>query len=339
MQAVKQQIISPGLSWLYSGVVCLILMLSSVTVFAESPPVGSEATFVPTQVEQEEKRMAATRSAQPDPEAVVSIPALNTPVIDLAQVLKPDEKQALSQKIKSIYDQGKAQIAIVIVPSTGQESIFDFAMRIAEKGQWGSAKQDNGLLITVAVNDHRVNISTGYGLEGVLPDILANQIIREQITPAFKQQAYAQGLMAALNQIEVRLNQDPETAQKAAEELKQRQQDALQAQASRERSLNTAIVIFIIAAFASMFVGRGVSAATAGVTGFAAGLFNGAGLLTSVLMGGVLFALLVTPLAQLILQALLSGGGRGGGGRGGGGGGSYGGGGGRFGGGGASGSW
>lgn len=337
MQTITQRVQSPYLAGLYCCVLCMLLLLSSATVLAESPPVGRDANFRPTQVEDEEKRIAVADPAQPSTTTVVAIPALNTPVVDLAQVLKPDEKQAIDRKIKSIYNQGKAQIAIVIVPTTGQDSIFDFAMRIAEKGQWGSAKQDNGLLITVAVNDHRVNISTGYGLEGVLPDILANQIIREQITPAFKQQAYAQGLMAALDQIEFRLNQDPETAQKAAEELKHRQQEALQAEASRERSLNTAIVIFIMGAFASMFVGRGVSAATAGVTGFAAGLFNGAGLLTSLLMAGVLFVLLVTPLAQLILQGLLSGGGRGGGK--GGGGGGYGGGGGRFGGGGASGSW
>lgn len=337
MRTIKQQVILPCIFWLYSCVVCLSLVLGSINAFAESPPVGAESGFVPTQVQDEEKRMAATKSALPASETIISIPELNAPVIDLAQVLKPEEKQELEQKIRSIYGQAKAQIAIVIVPTTGQESIFDFAVRVAEKGQWGSAKQDNGLLITVAVNDHRVNISTGYGLEGVLPDILANQIIREQITPAFQQQAYAQGLMAALNQIEFRLNQDPEIVQKAAEELKQRQQDALKAQASREHSFNAAIIIFIVAAFASMFVGRGVSAATAGVTGFAAGLFYGAGLFTSLLMAGVLFLLLVTPLAQLILQVLASGGGRGGGK--GGGGGSYRGGGGGFGGGGASGSW
>lgn len=334
MQRLKQHMMQPLLRWLCSCLACCLLLLTSPMSLAESPPVGAEASFVPTQVEDEERAMASAAQAT---QGQVTIPQLNAPVIDQANILRPDEKQALAQKITSIYNQGKAQIAIVIVPTTGQESIFDFAMRVAEKGQWGSAKQDNGLLITVAVNDHRVNISTGYGLEGVLPDILANQIIREQITPAFQQGQYAQGLMAALNQIEFRLNQDPETAQKAAEELKQRQQDALQAQASRERSFNTAIVIFIIGAFASMFIGRGVSAATAGVTGFAAGLLNGASLLTSLFMGGALFVLLVTPLAQLILQALLSGGGRGGGGNGGGG--SYGGGGGRFGGGGASGSW
>lgn len=335
MQRLRQRAIQPLLLWLCGCLVCCTLLLTSSMGFAESPPVGGEASFVPTQVADEER---AVSSAAQTTQGPVAIPQLNAPVIDQANVLRLEDKQALAQKITSIYQQGKAQIAIVIVPTTGQESIFDFAMRVAEKGQWGSAKQDNGLLITVAVNDHRVNISTGYGLEGVLPDILANQIIREQITPAFQQGQYAQGLMAALNQIEFRLNQDPETVQKAAEELKQRQQDALQAQASRERSFNTAIVIFIIGAFASMFIGRGVSAATAGVTGFAAGLLNGAGLLTSLFMGGALFVLLVTPLAQLILQALLSGGGRGGGG-GNGGGGSYGGGGGRFGGGGASGSW
>ncbi|MEG2301065.1 MAG: TPM domain-containing protein, partial [Acinetobacter sp.] len=105
-------------------------------------------------------------------------------------------------------------------------------------------------------------------------------------------------------------------------------------------TLSMALFILIAGVVGSFIVGKRLSAATAGVTATAAGLLNGAGLVMSLLLGFGIFFLLITSLAQLIFQAFLSGGGRGGGGGfGGGRGGGYSGGGGRFGGGGASGSW
>lgn len=274
-------------------------------------------------------------------ESTRNIPTLNQPVVDQAKVLSAAEKQNLEQQIRNIYRQGKAQIGIIIVPTTGQEGIFDFAMRVAEQWKLGSAKQDNGLLIAVAVNDQKIHIATGYGLEGVLPDIMVSRIIRNQITPDFKQGQYAQGLQAGVNEIERILNLDPEIAKQAADELKQRQTEALQEQEAKDRTLTTAMVILVIGIFASFIVGNRLSAAVAGVTATAAGLIYGSGIVMSLVLGFGIFFLLITSLAQLIFQMFLSGGGRGGGSGGGGfgGGGGYSGGGGGFGGGGASGSW
>lgn len=274
-------------------------------------------------------------------ETTRNIPTLNQPVIDQAKVLSAAEKQNLEQQIRDIYRQGKAQIGIIIVPTTGQEGIFDFAMRVAEQWKLGSAKQDNGLLIAVAVNDQKIHIATGYGLEGVLPDIMVSRIIRNQITPDFKQGQYAQGLQAGVNEIERILNLDPEIAKQAADELKARQTQALQEQEAKDRTLTTAMVILVIGIFASFIVGNRLSAAVAGVTATAAGLIYGSGIVMSLVLGFGIFFLLITSLAQLIFQMFLSGGGRGGssGGGGFGGGGGYSGGGGGFGGGGASGSW
>ena len=269
-----------------------------------------------------------------------NIPTLNAPVIDQANILTATEKQNLEQQIRNIYTQGKAQIGIIIVSTTGSEDIFDFAMRVAEQWKLGSAKQDNGLLIAVAVNDRKIHIATGYGLEGVLPDIIASRIIRNQITPAFQQGQYAQGLQAGMNEIERILNLDPEIAKQAADELKERQAQAIHEQEAKDRSLTTAMIILIIGIFASFIIGNRLSAAVAGVTATAAGLIYGSGIVMSLLMGVGIFFLLITSLAQLIFQMFLSGGGRGGGGGGSfGGGGGYSGGGGSFGGGGASGSW
>lgn len=268
------------------------------------------------------------------------LPSMNEPVIDQANLLTAAEKQQLSQRIINLYEAGKAQIGVVIVPTTGQEDIFDYSMRVAERWQLGSKEHDNGLLMTIAVNDHRIQILTGYGLEGVLPDIVAGRIINNKITPLFKQGQYAQGIDAGLAEIERVLNLDPEIAAQAAAELKERQEQAYKAQQASQATFGSVIFIIIVGVIGSMIFGRKLSAATAAVAGTAAGLVNGMGLVASLLIGAVVFFLLVTSLAQLILHAFMAGGGRGGGsGRGGFGGGGFGGGGGGFGGGGASGSW
>ncbi|MFW2077669.1 TPM domain-containing protein [Acinetobacter sp. ULE_I010] len=268
-----------------------------------------------------------------------NIPTLNQPIVDQANVLSVSEKQNLEQQIRNIYNQGKAQIGIIIVPTTGNEDIFDFAMRVAEQWKLGSAKQDNGMLIAVAVNDHKIHIATGYGLEGVLPDILVNRIIRNQIAPDFKLGQYGQGLQAGVTEIERILNLDPAIAKQAADELKERQAQAEKEQEAKDRTLTAAMVILIVGIFASFIIGNRLSAAVAGVTAAAAGMIYGSGIIMSLIMGFGIFFLLITSLAQLIFQMFLSGGGRGGGGGGFGGGGGYSGGGGGFGGGGASGSW
>lgn len=267
------------------------------------------------------------------------LPSLNKPVIDQANILSPAEKQQFSQRILKLYNEGKGQIGVVIVPTTGQEDIFDYSMRVADAWQLGSAKRDNGLLMTIAINDRRIQILTGYGLEGVLPDIVAGRIIHDKITPFFKQGQYAQGIDSGLTEIERILNLDPEIAAQAADELKERQEQAYQAQKASQATFGSVIFIIIAGVIGSMIFGRKLSAATAAVAGTAAGLVNGMGLIASLMIGAGVFFLLVTSLAQLILHAFMAGGGRGGSGRGGFGGGGFGGGGGGFGGGGASGSW
>ena len=272
-------------------------------------------------------------------ESIRQLPTLNAPIIDQANILSPAEKSQLESQIRNMYDQGKAQIGIVIVPTTGQESIFDFAMRTAEAWKLGSAKQDNGLLIAVAVNDRRLHIATGYGLEGVIPDIIASRIIRDQITPYFKAGQYGQGLVSGVTEIERILNLDPQIAQQAADELKERQAQALHEQQAKEKTLSSVFFILIAGIVASFIIGNRLSASVAGVTAFAASLIFGSGILMSLIFGIGIFFLLFTSIAQLIFRAFLSGAGRSGGGGGFGGGGGYSGGGGGFGGGGASGSW
>lgn len=280
-------------------------------------------------------------SVQADPDLIqATLPDLNSPVVDQANLLSSAQQQQLTQQILTIYQAGRAQMGVIILPSTGQEPIFDYATRAFSQWKLGNEKTDNGLLIVVALNDHRIQILTGYGLEGVLPDVVLKRIIDEQITPQFKQNNYAQGLSTGLQKIDSILQLDPEVAKNSAYQLKQQQAAQAQQQAHAQSSLTMLIILCLGGMFAALFLGKSLSASLAGAIGIGWGLMSGLGLIGSILLGGGVFFLLISSIAQLLFSGLFRGGGGFGGGRGGGlGGGGYRGGGGSFGGGGASGSW
>ena len=229
----RQQFLRFSYKWMLAFILSGLLCLSSLT-WAEVATAtdGAAETIVAGKMIQGQQAASSNKvsstntDAVPQPpiandmaegELIWALPTLNEPVIDQAHILSAEDKEAIGQKIRALHDTGKAQIGVVIVPTTGQEDIFGFAMRIADQWQLGSAKQDNGLLIAIAVNDRRMQILTGYGLEGVIPDIIANRIINQQITPYFKQAQYAQGINAGLTEIERILNLDPEVAAQAAQ--------------------------------------------------------------------------------------------------------------------------
>lgn len=271
---------------------------------------------------------------------------LNNPVIDQANILNPQEKLRLETQLKSIYDRGLAQAAVVIVPTTDGAPIFDYALQVAERWELGEADTDDGLLMVVAVNDRDMYILSGYGLEGVLPDAALNRIIRDDITPYFKQEDYASGVLTGINSIENRLTADPEVLARA---------DAQAAERSAQQGsdeLPSPIFLFIMAMIFGNFItgifGRVLgSILTAG--GFVVGsLALGGGLFMTIIMAIFLWLFMISRGSgggrggrgggggMIFLPGMGGGGGFGGGGFGSGG---FGGGGGGFGGGGAGGSW
>lgn len=268
---------------------------------------------------------------------------LNAPVIDQTNILNAADLSSLEAKIRAIYQAGRAQIAIVLVPSTGNEPIFDAALRLAEQWKLGTAEQDNGLLIFVAVQDRRVQILTGYGLESILPDVVTSRIIREVVTPAFREGDYAGGLNAAVDRIDQILQLDPEIAKSQA---RQAQDQAHQEPADPVGSmLSLGFFLFIFGQFVRSLLGRFLGASLIGGLGFFIGYsLLGLPVLMAIIVAVVLFFLLISSTG--VSQGRSGRGSRGGVIWGGGwssgrssGGGGYSGGGGGFGGGGASGSW
>jgi len=134
---------------------------------------------------------STTGSAQDFP------PASKTLVTDFTGTLTATQQQQLEQKLVAFDDTSSTQIAVVMIRSVGDYDIADYGVRLAQKWGIGQKGKDNGILLLVAKEDRRVTIQTGYGVEGAVPDAIAFQIIRNIITPAFRQEDYYAGINRA----------------------------------------------------------------------------------------------------------------------------------------------
>ena len=129
----------------------------------------------------------------------IAVPELRQQVTDITGTLSTSEQQSLTQQLQDITQKTRAQVAVLIVPSTGDDSIEQYATRVFDNWRLGDAKRNDGILIIVAWSDRTVRIQVGYGLEEKVTDALAGDIIRSNMIPAFKQQKFAQGLELAIN--------------------------------------------------------------------------------------------------------------------------------------------
>ena len=134
------------------------------------------------------------------PDGTLAVPPLAR-VTDSTGTLDAGQRQALEAKLAAFESARGTQIAIVMVGSTQPEPISDFAQRIGDAWKIGRANVGDGLLVVVAKDDRRVWIAVAKSLEGVVPDLAAARVVREQITPRFKQGDFAGGLGAGLDSI------------------------------------------------------------------------------------------------------------------------------------------
>ncbi|SFU69226.1 TPM domain-containing protein [Pontibacter akesuensis] len=118
----------------------------------------------------------------------------NRLVNDYADMLTPQEEQALEQKLVNYSDTTSSQIAVVLMKSIGGYDINQYAAELGELWGVGSGKYDNGLVILVAQEERKVAIQTGYGLEAYIPDALAKRITERTLKPAFAEGRFYEGL-------------------------------------------------------------------------------------------------------------------------------------------------
>jgi len=141
--------------------------------------------------------------------AEVAIPQLTGRVVDQTNTLSSGDIATLNQKLTDLERRKGSQIAVLIVPTTQPEDIAQFSIRVAEAWKIGRKKVDDGALLVVAKNDHRLRIEVGYGLEGALTDVTSRRIIDEIITPKFRTGDFAGGINAGVDRIIAVTNGEP----------------------------------------------------------------------------------------------------------------------------------
>jgi uncharacterized protein len=122
------------------------------------------------------------------------IPYLTGRVNDNAQILSENARKSLSEKLKDHEDKTTDQIAILTISSLEGESIEDYANNVFNEWKLGQKGKDNGILIVVVPGERKMRIEVGYGLESVIPDVLAGRIIRNIMAPKFREGDYDGGI-------------------------------------------------------------------------------------------------------------------------------------------------
>jgi uncharacterized protein len=120
---------------------------------------------------------------------------------DEAKVLSPATVDQLEVKLKNYEDSTSNQIAVLIIPSLAGDVLEEYSLRVVEKWKLGTNKNDNGVLLLIVIDDHKMRIEVGHGLEGVLTDAQSSRIIRNEMAPNFRRGNYDAGVTAAVQAI------------------------------------------------------------------------------------------------------------------------------------------
>ncbi|HPD57216.1 MAG TPA: YgcG family protein [Smithellaceae bacterium] len=130
----------------------------------------------------------------PQLSSAIDVPYLTGRVTDNAQILSAETRQAITEMLKAHEDKTGNQVAVLTVPTLAGEGIEEYALTVFNEWKLGQKGKDNGVLIVVVPNDRRMRIEVGYGLEATLTDGKAGSIIRNIMTPRFKQGDYSTGI-------------------------------------------------------------------------------------------------------------------------------------------------
>ena len=222
--------------------------------------------------------------------AEVAVPQLVGRVVDQTNTLNASSIDTLNQRIHGFEQRKGSQIAILIVPTTQPETIEQYSIRVAEDWKIGRKKIDDGALLVIAKNDHKLRIEVGYGLEGALTDVTSRRIIDEVIAPRFKEGDFAGGIGEGLTRMIGVIDGEPLPAPKP--------------EASHAQNIDLIsglsdfwpfilVGALMIGGFLRAVFGRFLGASAAGGVFAVLGWFIAGSLIAGAVMGGVAFLLVL----------------------------------------------
>jgi uncharacterized protein len=153
---------------------------------------------------------ASAVGAQP-----AEVPYLTGRVVDNAEILSAETQRRLAENLRQHEQKTGNQIVVLSVPTIHGESVEEYAVRIFEQWKLGQKGRDNGVLVVIVPKDRRVRIEVGYGLEGALTDAHASRIIRNVMTPRFREGDFNGGVARGVDAVIAQLEGKPAMAGQA----------------------------------------------------------------------------------------------------------------------------
>jgi uncharacterized protein len=144
---------------------------------------------------------AAAVLAAGAPAAALEVPFLSGRVVDEAGILSPAAEESLTRTLEELERATGAQVAVLTVPSLGDEALEEYSLRVAETWKLGGAERDDGVLFLVARDDRKMRLEVGYGLEGAIPDVLAGRILDNLVRPRFRGGDFDGGVAAGVDAV------------------------------------------------------------------------------------------------------------------------------------------
>jgi uncharacterized protein len=221
--------------------------------------------------------------------AAQGFPKATGRVNDFANVIDPATEAEIDRRLDQLERDTSSEIAVATVQSLDGTSVEDYANRLFKEWGVGQAGADNGVLVLVAIDDRAMKIEVGYGLEGILPDGLAGQVIRDEFTPRFRDNDYSGGIRNGVNRL--------------ADIVEKQQVLTAEELAAFNDEASTTVPSYILIPFIAIFVGIGFMLFGAGIrtkTIFPllfGGFFGGMPLLLALLVSFLPAVLILVPFA------------------------------------------
>ncbi|WP_394357126.1 TPM domain-containing protein [Sphingopyxis indica] len=163
------------------------------------------------------------------PAAAQDFPKLTGRVVDQADIIPADKEASLTAQLAELEKTSGHQLVVATVNSLEGNDVADYGYKLGRAWGIGGKAENDGVVFLIAPNERRMNISVGYGLEPVLTDAMSGRIIRDDITPKFKDGDYPGGIQAGVDAIAEQIQLPPEEAaaraQAAAAEERDRADD------------------------------------------------------------------------------------------------------------------
>ena len=137
--------------------------------------------------------------------AATAFPSFSAPLVDQAGVISDATEQQVDATLNSFQQRTSHQLAVAVIDTTGDASLEDYTFDLFKKWGVGDKDRDDGVLLLIAVDDRKLRIEVGSGVEGDLTDSESGRILREQLTPRLKAGDYDGAVVAGVDAIRVEL--------------------------------------------------------------------------------------------------------------------------------------